>query len=137
MYTLKDVVTAFLTFKEWPIFTSPDPNLLCTKFSGENGTWNVFIQCHPEQPIMVVYSLFPISCPIDKQTDILLLIAKANDGLMIGNFEFVFEHSEIRFKTSLNATHMDMQLQICDAPFYYNLLSMDQYFSSFKSCIEE
>ena len=137
MYTLTDVATAFLTFKEWPIFSTPDPNLLCTKFAGENGTWNVFVQCHPEQPIMLIYSLFPIKCPAERQNDILHLIARANEGLMVGNFEYVFEHSEIRFKTSLNATHMEMKIQICDSPFYYNLLSMDQYFKMFSACIQD
>ena len=65
-----------------------------------------------------------------------MLLTKLNDGLSIGNFEYVFEHSEIRFKTSLNATHMDMELQICDAPFYYNLLSMDQYYPLLAECVE-
>ena len=136
MYTLTDVATAFLSYKEWPLFSTNDPHLLCTRFAGSNGTWNVFVQCHPEQPIMLIYSLFPIKCPTERISDMVMLIAKLNDGLSIGNFEYVFEHSEIRFKTSLNATHMKMELQICDAPFYYNLLSMDQYYPMLQKCIE-
>ena len=76
MYTLTDVATAFLTFKEWPLFSTQDPNLLCTQFAGDNGTWNVFVQCHPEQPIMLIYSLFPIKCPPERQNEVLLLIAQ-------------------------------------------------------------
>ena len=136
MYTLKDVATAFLTYKKWPLFSTHDPNLLCTQFAGDNGTWNVFVQCHPEQPIMLVYSLFPKTCPKEQETEMMILLSRLNDGLLIGNFEYVFTHSEVRFKTSLNATHMDMKLEICDSPFYYNLLSMDQYFSVIDRCIQ-
>ena len=57
-------------------------------------------------------------------------------GLMIGNFEYNFEHQELRFKTGLNATHMNLRLEICDSPFYYNLLSMDQYFDRITSVMD-
>ena len=136
MYTLNDIATAFLTYKEWPLFSTEDPNLLCTQFAGNSGNWNVFVQCHPEQPIMLIYSLFPNKCPPEQQHEIMILLTRLNDGLLIGNFEYVFAHSEIRFKTSLNATHMEMKLEICDSPFYYNLLSMDRYFNIIGQCIE-
>ena len=135
MISLKDTAAAFLTYKNWPIFATEDPNLICTKFKGHNGSWNTFIQCHPSQPIVIIYSLFPHSCPQNKEQDLLRLIAQLNDGLMIGNFEYNFEHREVRFKTSMNATYMTEKLEIFDAPFYHNFLAMDQYFVQLKAFI--
>jgi len=135
MISLKDTAAAFLTYKNWPIFATEDPNLICTKFKGHNGSWNTFIQCHPSQPIVIIYSLFPHSCPENKEQDLLRLIAQLNDGLMIGNFEYNFEHREVRFKTSMNATYMTEKLEIFDAPFYHNFLAMDQYFVQLKAFI--
>lgn len=133
---LRHVALAFLKHKQWPIFGSTDPNVFCTVFKGENGQWQVYVQCHPEQPMMVVYSLFPKTCPSNRETELIELIARLNDGLMIGNFEYSFEHKELRFKTGINATHMEMRLEICDSPFYYNLLSMDQYFKPIEAVID-
>lgn len=135
MISLKDTAAAFLTYKEWPIFATQDPHLICTQFQGHHGRWNVFIQCHPEQPIAIIYSLFPHACPESKELDLLRLVAQLNDGLMIGNFEYNFEHREIRFKTALNATHMNEKLEIFDAPVYHNFLAMDQYFTRIKALI--
>lgn len=133
MINLKDTAAAFLTYKNWPIFATEDPNLICTKFKGHNGSWNTFIQCHPSQPIVIIYSLFPHSCPEHKEQDLLRLLAQLNDGLMIGNFEYNFEHREVRFKTSMNATYMTEKLEIFDAPFYHNFLAIDQYFVQLKA----
>ena len=128
MISLKDVAAAFLTYKEWPIFATGDDHMICTQFAGHNGTWNVFIQCHPEQPIAIIHSLFPHTVSQDKEMDALRLLTTINDGLMIGNFEYNFEYREIRFKTSLHALHMTEKIEIFDSPFYYNFLAMDQYF---------
>ena len=135
MINLRDTAAAFLTYKKWPIFATEDTNLICTKFKGHNGSWNTFIQCHPSQPIVIIYSLFPHSCPENKEQDLLRLITQLNDGLMIGNFEYNFEHREVRFKTSMNATYMSEKLEIFDAPFYHNFLAMDQYFAQLKAFI--
>ena len=137
MISLKDVAAAFLEFKQWPIFATPDPNMICTQFAGHNGQWNSFVQLHPEQPIAIVYSLFPIQCPTEKEAVLLELIARCNSGLMIGNFEYDFDHREVRFKTSLNATHMSEKLEIFDSVFYYNFLAMDQFFPKFKALLTE
>ena len=91
MISLKDTAAAFLTYKN-RIFATNDPNLICTQFQGHNGKWNTFIQCHPEQPIVIIYSLFPHPCPEHKENDLLRLVATLNDGLMIGNFEYNWEH---------------------------------------------
>ena len=136
MISLKDTAAAFLTYKKWPIFATNDANLICTQFQGHNGKWNTFIQCHPEQPIVIIYSLFPHPCPEHKENDLLRLVATLNDGLMIGNFEYNFEHREVRFKTSMNATHMNEKLEIFDAPIYHNFLAMDQYFTRLKALIQ-
>ena len=130
---LRHVALAFLKHKQWPIFGTEDANVFCTVFKGENGQWQVYVQCHPEQPMFVVYSLFPKTCPAERESELIELIARLNDGLMIGNFEYSFAHKELRFKTGINATHMDMKLEICDSPFYYNLLSMDQYYEAIES----
>lgn len=135
MISLKEVAAAFLTYKKWPIFATPDPHLFCTQFQGDNGTWNVFIQCHPEQPIALIHSLFPQQCPPEKESQMLYLLAKLNDGLMIGNFEYNFTNREILFKTALNATHMPEKLNIFDAPFYYNFLAMDNHFKEIQSLL--
>ena len=137
MISLKDVAAAFLEWKKWPIFATPDPNMICTQFAGHNGQWNVFIQIHPEMPIAIVYSLLPFSCPAEKETELLALIAQCNNGLMIGNFEYNFEHREVRFKTSLNATYMAEKLEIFDSAFYYNFLAMDQFFPKFAALLAD
>ena len=129
------LIVAFFEWKEWTILRDPETGMVYTFFEGDNATWKLFALCHPERPILALYSLFPKTVPMNREAEIIQLITKINDGLIIGNFEYSFSHKEIKYRTSLDATGMPIDLKMCNSIAYYNLLAMDQYYRCFDACI--
>ncbi len=131
------VAVAFFEWKGWTVLNTDSPNMIYTHFQGNNGQWKLFVVAHPEKPILVCYSLFPKTIEPTEHPKIFELLSQLNDGLMIGNFEYSYEHREIRYKTSLDATDMPESLSICNSMVYYNLTAMDQYFPVLEKFIAQ
>lgn len=128
---------AFFQWKEWPIQKTNDPNTIVSIFQGKNGQWNVYALQHPERVQLAFYSLFPIHFQDRHIPKLLEFVARANEGLIIGNFEIFLEHKEIRFKTSIDLTDQELNMKYCNPLVYYNLLSMDNHYLALSAMIEQ
>lgn len=135
MSDMLSLIMAFFQWKGWTPLKNDNPNMVYALFEGKNGKWKLIALCHPERPIIALYSLFPLPVPKERQQDLLTLIAMINDGMIVGNFEFTFEHQEVKYRTSLDATGMHLDLKMANPLAYYNLLAMDQYYACLHACI--
>jgi hypothetical protein len=71
-----------------------------TEFEGKNGDFELYAFAREEQRQVVVYSVCEKLTPPEKRAAIAELLARANYGLILGNFELDFDDGEIRFRTS-------------------------------------
>jgi len=56
----------------------------------------------------VIYFNFGIEAPEESRDEVVRFIARANWGLMIGNFEMDFDDGQVRFKSSLDFSDAEL-----------------------------
>ena len=132
-----EMALAFFAVSDWPVHQTDIPGMLWAACEGQHGRWRLFIQAHPSRPQVVFYSLFPRACPSVRRTDCLELLARANDGLIVGNFEYHFAQDEVRFKTSADMTGVPLRLEACNPLVYYNISTMDRYYRALEAVIAQ
>ena len=129
------IAMAFLQWKEWPVQRTEDPNTIISTFAGHNGQWNLYAIQHPEREQLAFYSLFPHRFGKDAVAALLEFTARINAGIIMGNFEVLLEHGEVRFKTSIDLTDQTLNLKYCNPLVYYNLLAMDNHFKALEHIV--
>ena len=131
------IAMAFLQWKEWPVQRTDDPNTIVSVFSGHHGQWNLYAIQHPERDQLAFYSLFPHKFEEGTLAPLLEFTARINGGIIMGNFEVLLDHNEVRFKTSIDLTDQTLNLKYCNPLFYYNLLAMDNHFKALEHIVGE
>ena len=131
------IAMAFLQWKEWPVQRTDDPNTIISTFAGHNGQWNLYAIQHPDREQLAFYSLFPHRFEAGALGSLLEFTARINAGIIMGNFEVLMEHGEIRFKTSIDLTDQTLNLKYCNPLVYYNLLAMDNHFKALQHIVCE
>lgn len=66
----------------------------------ENGKTDVIIDVRENANLLLIYVTGTINVPENKRVQMAEFLAKANYGLIIGNFELDFSDGEIRYKCS-------------------------------------
>jgi len=116
-------------FKEdnWNMEVIDDEQLVRAYFHGENGNWGCYAKATDELHQVVFYSICTVTNPDEKRSSIAEFITRANDGLIIGNFEMRFETGELRYKTSLDVEGEPLTFNLVKNLVYPNLFTMDRY----------
>lgn len=74
--------------------------------------------------------------PEDRRLSIAEFIARANYGLVLGNFELDFIDGELRFKTSIDVDGTELPPELIEPVVYANVLTMDQYMPGIMAVIK-
>ncbi len=118
----------------WRTEMIPGEDVIYSIYVCDSGEWIFYARTTSE--IVAFYSLYPEIIPPLIHGNILKLLMKFNDGLIIGNFEFNFENNEIRFKTSLETTKFVLSAEICRSLLYNNLAQMEKCIKQINSLIK-
>jgi hypothetical protein len=113
----------------------PGQPALQLPFQGENGKWNCYARARSEQNQFVFYSVCPINAPENKLLAIAEFIARANSGMIIGNFELDFNDREISYKTSIDVEGDRLSFALIQRVVYANVMMMDEYLPGIMSVI--
>lgn len=138
MAEISSVVEEFLTEDEWPyqLLESDEGTVIIqTGFRGDNGGWSCFIQERTEQEQLAFYSICPLIVPEDLRIAMAEFITRANNGLVMGNFEMDLENGELRFKTSLDIQGGSLTKMMVKNLIYINVMTLDDYFPGIMSVI--
>jgi len=100
MASLLETVQQFFADEGWVTARSDDTTLRMS-FRGDNATWTCFARVREAHGQVVFYSVAPGSAPAALRPAIAEFIARANFGMVVGNFELDFGDGEVRFRTSL------------------------------------
>lgn len=132
-----DQVVNFFVSDNWSFTRLQNEPVLYTAIRGQHGEWNCFAQIREEQEQFVFYSVCPVTVPEEKRIAIAEFLARANSGIVLGNFEMDFEDGEIRYKTSIDVTDDFLSQALIKRLVYANVGMMDEYLPGIQSVITE
>jgi hypothetical protein len=122
-----DTVIKFFTDDDWSFAKVQGEPTLRMLFQGKNGTWTCYARTRVEQSQFVFYSICPVKVPKPKRRALGEFIARANYGMIIGNFELDFVDGEIRYKTSIDVEGATLTFPLLKRLVYTNVMMMDEY----------
>ncbi|MEQ9235912.1 YbjN domain-containing protein [Coleofasciculus sp. E2-BRE-01] len=126
----------FFTEDDWSYAKIQGEPALYLAFEGDNGSWNCYAKAREDEEQFVFYSICPIKVPKAKRRILGEFIARANYGMMIGNFELDFTDGEIRYKTSIDVEGDRLSLALLKRLVYANVTMMDEYLPGIKLVLE-
>jgi hypothetical protein len=126
----------FFTEDDWSYAKIQGEPALYLAFEGDNGSWNCYAKAREDEEQFVFYSICPIKVPKVKRRTLGEFIARANYGMMIGNFELDFTDGEIRYKTSIDVEGDKLSFALIKRLVYANVTMMDEYLPGIKLVLE-
>lgn len=132
---LLDTIINFFKTDEWAFLEITGQPALQLPFQGNNGNWNCYARARSEQNQFVFYSICPVNAPQNKLLAIAEFIARANSGMIIGNFELDFNDGEISYKTSIDVEGDRLSFALIKRVVYANVAMMDEYLPGIMSVI--
>src|SRR5207244_674152 len=127
MAKIYETMLSYFQTDGWPVNELADADAAQIYFQGQNGQWMCFAQAREEQGQFVFYSLCPLKVSAAKRANVAEFIARANYGLIIGNFEMDFDDGEVRYKTSIDVEEAELTPELLRPLVYANVWTMDQY----------
>lgn len=121
------VVEEFLKEDEWEYDRREALPLIEVPIVGQHGAWTCFIQVPDGEERVLIYGVLHHQVPAPRFGAMAELIARANWGLPIGNFEFDFSEGQVRFKTSADVSATGWTIELIKLLFYANGAATDRY----------
>lgn len=130
-------ITSFFQSDNWTFEKVHDRPVLRMSFQGKNGRWNCFAQVRVASGLeqFLFYSVMPLNVPEPKRLAVAEFVTRANYGMAIGNFELDFSDGEVRYKSSIDASGVELTPGLIRPIVITNCLMMDKYFAGFMSVI--
>jgi hypothetical protein len=126
----------FFTQDDWEYKKIQGESTLLLAFQGKNGTWTCYAKARVQQQQFAFYSICPIDVPETKYLAVAEFIARANSGMIIGNFELDFTDGEIRYKISIDVEGASLTFPQIKRLVYTNVTMMDEYLPGIRSVID-
>jgi len=134
MTNLFEAIINFFEKDEWYFQVVESGKSLKMSMELENGTYTCYAIVDDESNSFRFYSISPVNIPKNQYLPIAEFLARANYGLILGNFEMDFKDGEIRYKTSI-IVDQELSYSIISKLVYTNLSTMDDYFPGFMRII--
>lgn len=129
-------IANFFTADDWTYTKIKGEPTLHLAFQGKNGTWTCYAKAREEEQQVVFYSICPVTVPKTKRRALGEFIARANYGMIIGNFELDFTDGEIRYKTSIDVEGSTLTFALLKRLVYTNVMMMDEYLPGITAVIK-
>jgi hypothetical protein len=97
--------------------------------------WTVHVWTREQNHQLLVYSVAPFVVPDERLTEMALFVARANFGLVNGNFELAVDTGELRYKTSLDTAGAALEPALLRPVFVANIATMGRYLPSAQTVI--
>lgn len=123
---MRDVVRAFFQSEEIAVEDAEEGKVLRVAFEGENGRFLGLVRVHEGTSVLAFYTLCPVEVPPERMTDALELVARLNNGHVLGNLELDVDDGTMRFKTSIDIEGAELTEDLVANVVYANVASLDQ-----------
>jgi hypothetical protein len=126
----------FFKQDDWSFYQIKGQPVLQMGFQGKNGQWTCYARARENEQQFVFYSICPVTVPKSKRRGLGEFIARANYGMIIGNFELDFAEGEVAYKTSIDVEGSTLTFPQMKRLVDTNVAMMDQYLPGIKSVIQ-
>jgi len=126
----------FFKQDDWSFYQIKGQPVLQMGFQGKNGQWTCYARARENEQQFVFYSICPVTVPKAKRRALAEFIARANYGMVIGNFELDFAEGEIAYKTSIDVEGSTLTFPQMKRLVDTNVAMMDHYLPGIKSVIQ-
>lgn len=130
------VVKQFFDQDNWAYVQLSDATALQLAFQGDVGRWTCLAQCDDADAQVVFYSICPLIVSPEYYGKVAEFLMRANDGLIVGNFELNYETGEIRYKTSLDVEGDRLTPALMENLVYVNVQTLDTYLPGIMAVLE-
>ena len=120
-------LASFFSDDDWPAVFDYDAGHFAMRFQGTQAEWTCLAYALEDDKQFVFYSLAPVRSDEDHLAAVAEYIARANWGLVLGNFEMDFDEGSIRYKTSIDVEGADLTSELIQHVVYANIQAMDRY----------
>ena len=136
MGPLSNLVATFLEHEGWPFETDTKDGYHAFGYEGNNGRWMCYAQAREEHDQITVYSICPFLIPENRRHAIAEFIARANYGMVIGNFEMDFSDGEVRYKCATDAEGVEPGVVFVRNLVRPNVVTMDRYLPGIEAVVQ-
>ena len=136
MEELIQLTFAYCQRQRWNPSVTADNTGIEMKRKTDLAEWTTQLIFHPHRPQLAVYSYLPVSTPLQHQAAAFELLHRINEGLILGNFEYLFENHQIRFKTSADLSGQQLSTAFLVPLFHFNQLGIEQYFTPLLAALQ-
>lgn len=133
-----DVIQAFFDEDDWPYqqLDTEAGTAFQTAFKGNNGEWDCATIVREDAGQLLFYSLYPNTVPEERRSAVAEFVVRANDDLILGNFEVDMDEGSVRFKTSLDVSEDRLSVGLLRPVMVANVLTMDTYWPALGDVID-
>ncbi|MFN6570946.1 YbjN domain-containing protein [Dendronalium sp. ChiSLP03b] len=133
---ITNATIAFFTNDDWTFTKIQGKPILQMGYQGKNGQWLCYARANEAPQQFAFYSICPTIAPEERRLAIAEFIARANNGIVIGNFELNFSSGEILYKTSIDVESDRLTSALIKRLVYANVITIDQYLPGILAVIE-
>jgi hypothetical protein len=126
---------AFFEADEWPYELVKELPMVRSRYTGKNGNYDCWFQARDASQQLMFYSRAPINATAESRAPLCEFFARANYGMVIGNFEMDVNDGEIRYKTSVDVEHIQLTVRFLKSMAYNTVVTLDRYIPSIGKVI--
>ena len=136
MEELIQLTVAYCQRQQWNPTVSSDNASIEMKRKTDVAEWTAQLVFHPHRPQLAIYSYLPVSTPPQHQATAFGLLHRINEGLILGNFEYLFSSHQIRFKTSTDLSGQQLTTAFLVPLFRFQPTGIEQYFTPLLAALQ-
>jgi len=123
---LRDV----LTDQGWPFEEHPDLPVVRVEIEAERGTWELYVELREEAEQILVYAVYSVILPPERQAPLAELLHRINCDLVVGSFELDYDESAVRMRMSADMAVTPPSRLLLERLIIGNTVMMELYLGS-------
>lgn len=135
---LLDKIIRYLKSEEWPVERLPETTSVWSSFDGENGPYELLFRTREDEQDVTVVARYAARVPEEMRVAMAEFLARANYGLVLGNFQMDFSDGEIGYKSAICARESVELLgnPILEEVIYTAVVMMDRHYPAVMGVLD-
>lgn len=127
MNTVVELIKDFFSENEWNYSYNEDKSIIKSELSMNNAIGDLNIYIRIRETDYTVYTVLNSYVEKDFMNQVSEYLHRANYGLISGNFELCYEDGEVRFKTFVNFTNIELSKDIVAESIVVPIFMFEKY----------
>jgi len=128
MTMIKNIVTRYLDKEGWHYEQMPDRDTITLGLNTDVASHRLAFDFKDELDVVILYVMHHQHVAEAKRSEIAEYLARANYGLILGNYELDFDDGEVRFKISIDVEGGELSETMLENMVSAAMSSVDRYY---------